>query len=87
MLRTGAMPVSPAMKTTSRESFSGRRKSPNGPSSATTSPASSFCSAAPPRPGTDAYAELQRFGTLRRRGDRVGARDPSGKRKFTHWPG
>ena len=49
-IKPGAMPVSPARKTTSRASSLGRRKSPNGPSIETGAPVSSFCSATPPLP-------------------------------------
>src|SRR3954449_11632638 len=87
MLRIGAMPVSPARKTTSRVSSSGRRKLPYGPSTAISEPAFSRETASPPFPcptRTQSCTACGRSGA----DAMVYAREtPSGKRKFTHCPG
>src|SRR5437588_928238 len=87
MLRIGAMPVSPARNMTGRLSPSGRRKSPYGPSTVTVAPASSLFSAAPPFPGPTRTQSCTARGRSGAEAIVYARETPSGKRKFTHWPG
>ena len=87
MLRIGAIPVSPARKTTGFATSSGNRKSPNGPSIDTSAPAARFFRAAPPFPSPTRTQSCNASGRCGAEAI-VYARDtPSGKRKFTHCPG
>src|SRR6266542_466862 len=87
MLRIGAIPVSPARNVTGRLSPSGRRKSPYGPSTVTVAPASSFFSAMPPFPGPTRTQSCTARGRSGAEAIVYARETPSGKRKFTHWPG